>query len=298
MTKLILDENWVDVAGIRTRYLIGGDGDPIVFVHGGYAGDETGFESADVWHPNLAVLKDRYRCIAVDRLGQGFTDNPSAESGYAMQASVTHFIAFLQKLGGVPYHLVGHASGGYVVAQATLQNPELVRSCTIVSSDAAAPRPGRRDFLLAGNPHPPLSREGALHVLESHCFGKDSIDDEWIQQRWALMDSTKHQTAARKMHDDGLYEARYLPDLRTDREMMFGLLGQRSIGRPTMLYWGFNDPVAPLDLGYDLYELLSKHELRCQMHIVNGAGHYSFRERPQEFNRIFSDFIEDVRHGA
>ena len=36
----------------------------------------------------------------------------------------------------------------------------------------------------------------------------------------------------------------------------------------------------------------------CKIHhIVNQAGHHSFRERAAEFNRVVTEFIEGVAHG-
>jgi pimeloyl-ACP methyl ester carboxylesterase len=295
---LSVEEKWIDVDGYRTRYLVGGEGQPIVLVHGGYPGDDTGAESAEIWEENLAALTRRYRCIVPDRLGQGLTDLPASDRDYRMAASVEHFIAFLIALGCGSYHLAGHSSGAYIALQALLKNPELARSCTIVSSDTAAPRSGRGDFLLASNPHEPCSRDRARHHLESQCFDRRSVTKAWVDRVLGLFDSEKHRTAVDRMHAGGLYESYFLPELRSDREAMFRSLASRPLDRPILLYWGFDDPVAPVGLSYDLYDSLSRVEFRTRMHVVNQAGHYSFRERPEEFNQVFSDFIEDVQHGA
>ena len=97
---------------------------------------------------------------------------------------------------------------------------------------------------------------------------------------------------------DGLGETVFNPLLVEDRESMYRHLREKAIERPVMLVWGFNDPTAQLDLGYALFELLAKHQPRCQMHIVNQSGHHSFRERAPEFNRILTDFFEGVTHDA
>lgn len=295
---LPVEERWIDVNGRRTRYLAGGEGQPVVLVHGGYPGDDTGAESAEIWEENLAALTGRYHCIVPDRLGQGLTDLPASDRDYRTAASLEHFIAFLKALGGGSYHLAGHSSGAYIALQTVLKNPELVRSCTIVSSDTAAPPPGRGDFLLAANPHAPCSRDRARHHLESQCFDRHSVTDRWVDRVHGLLESANHRAAVDRMHAGGLYESYFLPELRSDRETMFRHLASRPLDRPLLLYWGFNDPIAPIDLSYDLYDRLSQIEFRSQMHVVNQAGHYSFRERPDEFNQVFSDFIEDVCHGA
>ncbi len=63
------------------------------------------------------MLKAWHNVIAFDKLGQGYTDNPKSDADYTMHAIVQHAIAFLDKLGKKPYHLVGHSRGGYVVTR-------------------------------------------------------------------------------------------------------------------------------------------------------------------------------------
>ena len=67
--------------------------------------------------------------------------------------------------------------------------------------------------------------------------------------------------------------------------------------RPIMLLWAWNDPTAPIDLGMRLYEVIAEKTARLSMHILNEGGHFSFRERPDEFNRVITEFVEGVAHG-
>ena len=81
-------EKWADVDGVRTRYFDEGQGAPIVFIHGRQCGDASGGESAQDFDLNFTPLSKRYRCVAIDRLGQGFTDLPKRDADYTMAASV------------------------------------------------------------------------------------------------------------------------------------------------------------------------------------------------------------------
>ena len=64
-----------------------------------------------------------------------------------------------------------------------------------------------------------------------------------------------------------------------------------------LLVWGYNDPTAPVPMGLRYYHMIAQKTARVQMHILNEAGHFSYRERPEEFNRVIVDFIEGVSHG-
>jgi pimeloyl-ACP methyl ester carboxylesterase len=99
------------------------------------------------------------------------------------------------------------------------------------------------------------------------------------------------------MKDEGFLHTRFLPELLEDKDEFFSKLEKVGMQRPIMLFWGYNDPTAPLDLGMELYDLIAQRQPRTSLHIVNQAGHHSFRERAAEFNRVVTEFIEGVAHG-
>ena len=296
MAAVEIVEKWLDAGGIRTRYLEAGAGEPVVFIHGGHAGDTALADSADIWNIALGDLGRGLHCIAPDRLGQGLTANPENDAGYAMSAAMAHMIAFLEARGGSA-HLVGHGHGGYLAAAVTLEKPALARSCTILSSELVCPR-GGGDLVLAGNPHAPLSRESARFVLEKSSLRHEHITPELLDRVAAIFASTKYRAAAARMADSGLYDTLYLPRLRADRDRMFARLAQEPLLRPVALIWGRGDPFAGLDHAYEAYGAFARHELRCELHAVNGAGHYAFREMPAVVHRMIANFVENVRHGV
>ena len=70
---------FIDVEGIRTRYFERGSGETVVLVHGGAFGSTTGACSADDWDLNFDGLAQWFRVFAIDKLGQGYTDNPRTD---------------------------------------------------------------------------------------------------------------------------------------------------------------------------------------------------------------------------
>jgi len=59
-----------------------------------------------------------------------------------------------------------------------------------------------------------------------------------------------------------------------------------------MIVWGYNDPTALIEQGRRLYDLIASTERRTFMHVLNRAGHFSFREQPEQFNHILRGFID------
>lgn len=300
MCMPVVEERWTDVGGIRTRYQIGGHGSPpVVFVHGGTIGDAAAASSSDDFKPVLGAMATRRAVIAVDRLGQGYTDNPPEddEIGWTMRGSVAHFIAFLDVLGLGPYHLVGHSRGGYVVTRTTLERPDLVASLTIGDSNTVAPGGARNEGIHARNPHPPGSREALVYSDQHYCYAPGSTPTELIEGKLRILALDKTRAAIAKMIDQGLRARRFLPGLAADREELFMRLAHQPLVRRVLILWAYNDPTAPLDMAYNLLDLIAKHQPRTSLHIVNQSGHSLYRERRAEFVRVLNEHLDGVHDG-
>ncbi len=89
-------EKWIDVDGISTRYVEAGAGRTVVLIHGGQAGDATGGASAEDFGTNFAALAENFHVIAVDRLGQGQTDNPNSDDDWTIGAFGTPSFGILE----------------------------------------------------------------------------------------------------------------------------------------------------------------------------------------------------------
>ena len=64
---------------------------------------------------------------------------------------------------------------------------------------------------------------------------------------------------------------------------------------PTLIIWGFNDESAPLNpVGLDAMRLIFPNVPKAQMHILNHAGHISFREQSEAFNEAIKGFIQSI----
>ena len=92
-------ERFVDVDGIRTRYFDKGSGELLVLFHGSHLGTNDACESALDWELNYDSLAEWFRVIAVDKLGQGHTDNPKRDEDYTMAAMSNTLTSFFRRLG-------------------------------------------------------------------------------------------------------------------------------------------------------------------------------------------------------
>ena len=93
------------------------------------------------------------------------------------------------------------------------------------------------------------------------------------------------------MENGGLKGRLFYPELARQKAETLRWIQDRGMKRPTQIVWGYNDPTAPIEMGLRLYELMASRERRTQMHIINQAGHFSYREHPKEFNEVLRGFI-------
>lgn len=287
-------EKFVDVGGIRTRYFERGEGEILVLFHGGNFGSQDAVDCAEDWGLNFDGLGRHFHVYAVDKLGQGYTDNPESDDDYTMAAVVRHAYGFLQAVGLRDVHLVGHSRGGYLVARLTLEHPEVVRSCIIVDSGTLAPGPSRTALVFANAPEPRLTRESQRWVFERYSYGTGHITEEWLDAATRIAKLPKYQEAVRKMEGMGLKRSRFLPQLAVEKEETLEWIQAGRLKTPTLLIWGYNDPTAPVQRGQALFELVAGSAARAQMHIINQAGHFSYREHPAEFNEVIRGFVQSL----
>jgi len=124
-TELGTAREWVDAGGLRTYYEAGGDGDPLLMLHGGFATVET---FAD-FTPRFT---GRHRVYSPERRAHGRMPDPGGPLTYEVMAEDT--IAFLDALGIGPAHLVGWSDGANVALIVALRRPDLVRKLVIIGT--------------------------------------------------------------------------------------------------------------------------------------------------------------------
>lgn len=284
-------EHFAEIEGIRTRYFEAGAGAPVAFFHGGNLGVPGGAASARTWDPIFERLAPHCRVVAIDRLGQGLTDLPLSDADYTMTASARHAAAFLRAHGEGPYHLVGHSRGGHLVCRVAIEAPELVRTCTIVSSGTLSPGQVRNHIVHAKPPHPADGREGLRWFYERYSFNPSVVTEAWLDEAEALARTENHRTAVRKMEDEGLAAAVFFPSLMKERARTHRFLLEQGLHCPTLVPWGLQDPTADPENGKLLIEMLMHKQPLTEARYFNRAGHFVFREQPAAFALMLRRFV-------
>lgn len=281
---------WIEVNGIRTRYYDQGSGEVLVLIYGGNFGTSDSASSSYTWSENFRALAERFRVIAFDKLGQGFTDNPP-DDDYTMRAVVRHARDFIRTLGVPPVHLIGHSRGGYAATRVALEDHDLVKSLTVVNSGTLSPGVGTNEVFLSNPPFPRGTRECVRWVYENYSFSPKVVTEEWVDTVMETLSLPKYRQSVRKIETEKLGISLFLPQLAREKRETLQWISEGRLQRPTQVIWGFNDRTAVIERGIELFQLFAAHERQTQMHVINQSGHFPFREHPERFNSLLAGFI-------
>jgi pimeloyl-ACP methyl ester carboxylesterase len=246
------------------RYFAGGEGKPVVLVHG-LAG------SAANWVELLPGLAERYRVLAVDLPGHGGSAPPRAGASVTDFADAVAGVIERERAG--PALLAGHSFGGLVALRLAQRRPELVRGLLLVAPAGigSGTRAARRLVSLAVALRPGRWVAPFRHRYAERLWYRRTLFRPWfvadphaLSPRAALgflegpLEHADTRTAGRAMVAD---------DPRSDLE---------HVRCPALVLWGARDPQLPLD---DAFEYARR--LRAPLRVVADCGHLVIGERPQ-----------------
>ena len=307
-----LQAKFVDVDGVSTRYFDYGTGEPIVLVHGGFG---VGMSStANNFSKNIRGLAERFRVLAVDRLGMGMTSVPDDVKALTSEATIEHIYQFIRTATQEQVHVVGHSSGSRVVFGVALAHPEVVKTLTIVagtpvqSPDAPPPSqsPSRLQAALDSCPAPP-SREYAhcrllLLGATPETFGPDYAEaEEWMGTQPPAIATQKllekGRAAAPAQSDEERRQARAAANAARLETVKSGVLSMPILivhGAQDGLAWRTTDPWRDFTRELGFMDVVGQGGTnpKVSMIIMNQASHFPYRSHPEEFNAYLTAFID------
>jgi len=247
----------------------GSTGETIAFSHGL-------LWSTELFAPQIAALRDRYRCIAWDHRGQGQSASDHRHS-IPMELVWQDAVALLDALAVTRTHLVGLSMGGFVAMRVAARRPALVDRF-VVAETSADPEPLAnvvRYRPLSGiyrvvGPRP-IARRIAPIML-----GTSIIND--TARKREVADFVRVMTRRRDVWKavNGV----------VDRAGIAGWeLAQ--ISAPTLVVVGDEDVATPRTKA----EALVAQIAGARLAVIPRAGHSSTVEAPADVTRAISEFL-------
>jgi pimeloyl-ACP methyl ester carboxylesterase len=279
------------VNGVDIAYVERGEGQPVVFVHGGTGDWRT-------WEGQMEAFGATYRAIAVSCRGHWPNLKLDPDEPLTLDTFVEDVAVFIQALDLGPVHLVGHSSpggfGGLVLAS---RYPELLRSLVLLEPPAfpllgvnVPPRPPQLLRLLVRNPRAGAGMirfgvKGMAPAKKAFARGDDAealrIFIEANTSRETL-DSLPEEKFGRFLDNVGPLKAQIRAGFPE-----FGEADARTIRVPALLVSGCESP-AHITAVTDRLEALLPDVRRLD---IDGATHNMFDSHADEFNTGVLEFI-------
>jgi pimeloyl-ACP methyl ester carboxylesterase len=115
-----------DSAGVRIHYVVTGQGQPVILVHGLYSSAKMNWDMPGI----TALLARNYQVIALDNRGHGESDKPTEVGSYGVKMA-DDVVRLMDHLHIAKAHVVGYSMGGMIVMKVLTTHPERVRSAVL-----------------------------------------------------------------------------------------------------------------------------------------------------------------------
>jgi pimeloyl-ACP methyl ester carboxylesterase len=251
-----------NAAGITVELRRGGSGGPLLVIHGefGVAG----------WLESFARLADHYDVVVPSLPGYGRSARPDwIMSVHDLAAWITWFARDLDLR--TPVNVIGCSLGGWAAAEIATVAPQFFNKLVLVGAMGIKPERGEifdyfLDGGLAGLQRAFLRPEQSSEFLRY--WGKD-----WTPEEADLIEQHREMTCR-------IAWKPYMHSL-TLRSLLPGII------TPTLLVWGRDDAITPLECG----EIYRTAIPRSRLAVIENCGHMPEMEKPAEFARLVGDFL-------
>jgi pimeloyl-ACP methyl ester carboxylesterase len=272
-------ESRLELAGVSTAVLQGGDGPPVVLLH------EQG-EFAARWARVIPDLVATHRVIAPDLPGHGaseLTDGPLDADGVLAWLG-----ELIERTCTASPVLVGHMLGGAIAARFAVDRADRLSCLVLVDSFGLrrfwpAPRFALALLRYVGRP-----TERTFDGLLRHCIADPDGLREQMGERW----EPYHAYVLDRARTPSLKSA--LPVLM--RQLVMPAIPSADLARiaaPTTLIWGRHDPAARLRIAEE-----ASARYGWPLHVIEDAGDDPPMEQPEAFLRALRTALGTARSGS
>jgi triacylglycerol lipase len=251
----------VQVFGQTIRYFDVGQGPVIVMLHG------LGSHADIDWGQVMPVLARTHRVLALDQVGFGSSAKPLI--GYHIQTWVDFLAEFLRIEKVDHFALAGESLGGWIAAQYTIEalsgSSQMARPDHLILSDAAG-LPMQLDSSVLGGLQP-ASLEDMRTSLKNVFYSPAFSTDEAVRAAFT----------SKLAQGDGYTVHATLESMMRSQEFVDDKLSAITI--PTLVVWGANDRLLPVEAGQKYAEGIAG----ARLVVVPECGHAPAVEKPQAY---------------
>jgi pimeloyl-ACP methyl ester carboxylesterase len=254
-----------------------GTGMPVLLIHGNSCCKEVFLRQLE------SPAATHYRMIAMDLPGHGESTDASDERAYTIPGYAETAFNVLDAMGAPNAAVLGWSLGGHIGLEMLARRPSLGHPCL-------------KGLMIIGAPpyaHGFLGMMRAFHVNLSLLLA--------TRAKLSLMEARRFaRTSLGAAYDPIFLDVVRRTDVRARPALYRGMMradgaDQKQVaeqaGAPLAVLNGSEEPFARLDY---LAELAYGDLWDGQCHVIEGAGHAPFLERPGAFNPIFERFLDEI----
>jgi len=272
-----MEERYITVRGITTRYVAMGAGSPVLLAHG------FG-EFLEIWSFNLEPLSQHCLVYALDFPGHGLSGKPRVD--YTAAFTTEFIIDFMQTLGIEHASLAGHSAGGLARLNAAINFPDKVDKLVLVDSGGLgdevsihyrlATLPVLGEILIK-----PTVKAGIKRGLKRAFYNPDIVKEEWIDLNCQYLKMPGAKEVMLSIIRNGANLSGPRPGLVMTSKLHL-------VKSPTLIIHGFDDPVVPVGNARNASNLIPNSKLE----VFADCGHCPHLEKAAEFNEAVISFLE------
>ena len=261
---------FTDVMNLKVRYAESGVGaDHVLLIHG-LGG------SAESWKNNIDVLGRHFHVFAPDLIGFGHSDKPKMR--YTVKTFTNFLTDFLDAIGLKKTNVVGSSMGGQVAAEFAIGYPNKVEKLVLISPAGIPPKSfkGTKELKSYVRMFDAKDMEDIRKAVSPVDAVRTSVTEEYVKSvyQYTMMDGAKHAFMS------SLKESASAPRLANRLN---------SIKAKTLVIWGKDDRLIPVKY---CEPFITKME-NCKLLLIEKCGHRPHAEKPDLFNKVVIDFLEE-----
>lgn len=268
-----LEYKTLDLGDMHIAYLEGGEGPPLLLLHGIGA-------DKDNWTRVSKYLTPHAHVYAIDLPGFGESSKP-ASWHYRVQDQVERVHEIAAALGLAKMHLGGSSMGGFIAASYAAHYPNQVSSLWLIDSAGA----------FSAQPSAMIRRIQAGEKIPLFASTVDEFDGvlDWcFTHQPFIPPAIKHVLAERQVANYALNQ-QVFKDVATDSVPLENQINNLPI--PARIVWGEDDRVLDVSAARILQKLLPQ----SSVFLMPGVGHLPMIERPRETAEDYIAFRTAIR---
>ena len=227
----------------------------LIFLHGWGVDSKLWFKIV----PQL--INKNYSLYFLDLPGFGQSQDPNTI--YSVDDYKKIVYEFVKKLDIKKVNLIGHSFGGRIAIKLAAENPDFLDKIVLIdTAGIVTVSKIKRLTALIAKVISPIFKPGFMQPLRRKLYfliGSEYLENEKLSKIFSKVVS----------------------------ENLTRLLTR--IKKPALIIWGKNDQITPLYYGQLMNKLIPKSKLV----VFEKAGHFSFLDQPEEFNKELIKFIND-----